>query len=180
MLNASACGCFSPRRAPATDCRCQRPVGCTAYRLRGLSWRGCIARPELHFRVEFAFGSQQNAAVKDFFYRFVAAVEKPSFQPKSATRRAWNFLCRALARLRIANERIANDIAGKPMYRSRLTTQRLAAVFLLGCLLFNYPVLALFNKAAAVFGIPVLVAYVFLAWLGFIALIALIIERRQD
>lgn len=66
------------------------------------------------------------------------------------------------------------------MYRSRLTTQRLAAVFLLGCLLFNYPVLALFNKAAAVFGIPALYAYLFIAWLGFIALIALIVERRQD
>lgn len=66
------------------------------------------------------------------------------------------------------------------MYRSRLTTQRLAAVFLLGWLLFNYPVLALFNKAAAVFGIPVLYAYIFIAWLGLIALIALIIERRQD
>lgn len=66
------------------------------------------------------------------------------------------------------------------MYRSRLTTQRLAALFLLGCLLFNYPVLALFNKATLVFGIPVLVAYIFLAWLGFIGLIALIIERRKD
>ena len=66
------------------------------------------------------------------------------------------------------------------MYRSRLTTQRLAALFLLGCLLFNYPVLALFNKATLVFGIPVLVAYIFLAWLSFIGLIALVIERRKD
>ena len=66
------------------------------------------------------------------------------------------------------------------MYRSRLTTQRLAALFLLGCLLFNYPVLALFNKAALVFGIPVLVAYIFLAWLSFIGLMALVIERRKD
>lgn len=66
------------------------------------------------------------------------------------------------------------------MYRSRLTTQRLAALFLLGCLLFNYPVLALFNKTTLFFGIPVLVAYIFLAWLIFIGLIALIIERRKD
>jgi predicted permease len=66
------------------------------------------------------------------------------------------------------------------MYRSRLTTQRLAAVFLLGCLLFNYPVLALFNKAAVVFGIPLLYAYLFLAWLGFIVLVAVVAERRQD
>jgi len=66
------------------------------------------------------------------------------------------------------------------MYRSRLTAQRLAAVFLLGCLLFNYPLLALFNKSAAVFGIPVLYAYIFVAWLGFILLVATIIEGRQD
>jgi predicted permease len=66
------------------------------------------------------------------------------------------------------------------MYRSRLTTQRLAAVFLLGCLLFNYPLLALFNKAAAIFGIPVLYGYIFSAWMGFILLVALVIENRQD
>jgi hypothetical protein len=66
------------------------------------------------------------------------------------------------------------------MYRSRLTTQRLAAAFLLGWLLFNYPVLALFNRAANIYGIPVLYAYIFLAWLGFIGLIAYIAERRQD
>lgn len=66
------------------------------------------------------------------------------------------------------------------MYRSRLTTQRLAAIFLLGCLLFNYPLLALFNKTATVSGIPVLYAYIFLAWLGFIVLVAFVVERRQD
>ena len=66
------------------------------------------------------------------------------------------------------------------MYRSRLTTQRLAAIFLFGCLLFNYPLLALFNKAAAVFGVPVLYAYIFLAWLGFILLVAVVVERIDD
>lgn len=66
------------------------------------------------------------------------------------------------------------------MVRSRLTAQRLAAMFLLGWLLFNYPLLALFNKAAAILGVPVLYAYIFLAWLGFIALVAYIVERRQE
>jgi hypothetical protein len=66
------------------------------------------------------------------------------------------------------------------MYRSRLTVQRLAAIFLLGCLLFNYPLLAVFNKSGLVFGMPILYAYIFLAWLGFIGLIAFIVERRQD
>ena len=62
----------------------------------------------------------------------------------------------------------------------RLTAQRLAALFLLGCVLFNYPLLALFNRAAAVFGIPVLYAYLFGAWMLLIALMALAIERRGD
>jgi len=66
------------------------------------------------------------------------------------------------------------------MYRSRLTTQRLAAVFLLGCLLFNYPLLALFNRAATLLGVPVLVAYIFVAWLGVFALAAVVIERPDD
>lgn len=66
------------------------------------------------------------------------------------------------------------------MYRSRLTAQRLAALFLLGCVLFNYPVLALFNRAASVFGVPVLYAWIFAAWLALIAVMAIVIERRRD
>ncbi|MCD6042655.1 MAG: hypothetical protein K0R40_2258 [Burkholderiales bacterium] len=55
--------------------------------------------------------------------------------------------------------------------------QRLAALCLLGLLLFSYPVLAVFNVPATVAGIPVLYAYFFLAWGALIALIALVIER---
>lgn len=55
--------------------------------------------------------------------------------------------------------------------------QRLAALCLLGLLLFSYPVLAVFNMPATVAGIPVLYAYFFLAWAALIALIALVIER---
>ena len=40
---------------------------------------------------------------------------------------------------------------------------RLVALFLLGCLLFNYPMLALFNVRASVLGIPLLYAYLFAA-----------------
>ena len=54
--------------------------------------------------------------------------------------------------------------------------QRLAALCLLGLLLFRYPVLAVFNVPATVAGIPVLYAYFFLAWGALIALIALVIE----
>jgi hypothetical protein len=57
--------------------------------------------------------------------------------------------------------------------------QRLAALCLLGFVLFSYPVLAAFNVQATVFGIPVLYAYFFIAWGALIALMALVIERRD-
>jgi hypothetical protein len=56
--------------------------------------------------------------------------------------------------------------------------QRLAALFLLGLLLFNYPLLAVFNVPGTLLGIPVLYAYVFLAWAAIVALMTLVIERR--
>ena len=65
------------------------------------------------------------------------------------------------------------------MIRSSIKSQRLVALFLLGAVLFNYPLLALFNRAADVFGIPVLYAYVFLSWALLIALLALVIERSR-
>lgn len=57
--------------------------------------------------------------------------------------------------------------------------ERLAGLFLLGCLLFNFPLLALFNVRATVFGIPLLYAYLFVAWGLVIALVAVIMERSD-
>ena len=57
--------------------------------------------------------------------------------------------------------------------------QRLAALCLLGFLLFSYPLLAVFNVPATVFGFPVLYAYFFVAWAALIVLMALVIERRE-
>jgi hypothetical protein len=56
---------------------------------------------------------------------------------------------------------------------------RLVALCMLGCLLFNYPILALFNVQGAVLGIPILYAYIFTVWALLIALIALAV-RRSD
>ena len=61
---------------------------------------------------------------------------------------------------------------------SEIKSQRLAALFLLGCLLFNYPLLYLFNLSATVFGIPLLYAYIFVAWTLLIVLMAIVVERR--
>jgi len=56
--------------------------------------------------------------------------------------------------------------------------QRLVALCLLGLLLFNYPLLAVFNVPGMLFGIPVLYVYFFVAWAALIGLMALVIERR--
>jgi hypothetical protein len=56
---------------------------------------------------------------------------------------------------------------------------RLVGLFLLGCLLFNYPLLALFNVQGRVFGVPLLYAYLFSAWALLIGLAAYIVERTD-
>jgi hypothetical protein len=56
--------------------------------------------------------------------------------------------------------------------------QRLAALAALGFLLFNYPLLAVFNHGGTFFGIPALYAYIFAAWGLLIAAIAAVAERR--
>jgi hypothetical protein len=68
----------------------------------------------------------------------------------------------------------------RPTRSATLTGQRLIALFLLGCLLFNYPLFALFESSAHVAGLPLPHLYVFVAWALLIALMALVIERRRD
>ena len=55
--------------------------------------------------------------------------------------------------------------------------QRFVALCMLGMVLFNFPVLALFNVPGSVLGVPVLYAYLFVAWAALIALMALVAER---
>jgi hypothetical protein len=74
----------------------------------------------------------------------------------------------------------AGNTIGRPPERtmgSEIKGQRLAALFLLGCLLFNYPLLYLFNVSTTVFGIPLLYAYVFVAWALLIVLLGIVVER---
>jgi hypothetical protein len=54
-----------------------------------------------------------------------------------------------------------------------------AALFMLGCLLFNYPLLELFDRPLMVGGVPLIYAYLFGAWALLIALAAWI-ARRMD
>ena len=65
------------------------------------------------------------------------------------------------------------------MSKSSRKGQRLVGLFLLGCLLFNYPMLALFNVRATLLGVPLLYAYLFGAWALLIAVVAYIMERTD-
>ena len=56
--------------------------------------------------------------------------------------------------------------------------QRFVALCMLGMLLFNYPILALFNVPHGFLGVPALYAYVFIAWALLIALMAYIAESK--
>jgi hypothetical protein len=56
-------------------------------------------------------------------------------------------------------------------------TARLVALAILGGLLFNYPILALFNRPGTFLGIPLLYAWIFGAWAVLIALMARAVER---
>jgi hypothetical protein len=57
--------------------------------------------------------------------------------------------------------------------------QRLIALCMLGCILFNFPILALFNVPGSVLGVPVLYAYIFIAWALLIGLMAWVVEKRR-
>lgn len=63
------------------------------------------------------------------------------------------------------------------MNRPNIKTHRMAALFILGSLLFNYPLLALFNRPVLVGGVPVLYLYVLVAWALLVGLLALVVER---
>lgn len=61
--------------------------------------------------------------------------------------------------------------------RDERLTGRLAAVAALGFLLFVPPLLSQFNRVERIFGVPVLWAYLFLAWAVVIAMVAVLTAR---
>jgi hypothetical protein len=61
--------------------------------------------------------------------------------------------------------------------RRSLAAQRLVAVFLTGALLFNYPVLSLFDRPDPWFGMPTLWLFLFAMWAALLAIVAWIVER---
>ena len=61
-----------------------------------------------------------------------------------------------------------------------LLSQRLVALFVVGVLLFGYPLMSLFSVPRLVFGVPLLYLYLFGAWLLIIAAAAWLFERGHD
>ena len=66
------------------------------------------------------------------------------------------------------------------MTRDKINGRRLVGLFLLGMLLFNFPLLHLFNRPVLVLGIPVLYFYLFAAWSLIIFLILMISRAKPD
>jgi hypothetical protein len=78
------------------------------------------------------------------------------------------------------NSTLDTSPPGGRVIRPGVKGPRLVALFLFGLLLLNFPLLALFDRPAEVFGIPSLFAYVFAVWALLIGLMALVLERSGD
>jgi hypothetical protein len=64
--------------------------------------------------------------------------------------------------------------------KQRLGRQRLLALFAAGALLFNFPLLALWDRDASLLGLPLFPAALFALWALLIAAIAVLAERLPD
>lgn len=62
----------------------------------------------------------------------------------------------------------------------RLRSQRLLALFCAGLGLFNFPLLALWDRELTVLGLPLFPAALFALWALLIGALALILEGRDD
>jgi len=60
-----------------------------------------------------------------------------------------------------------------------ITSERLVVVFMLGCALLNFPLLALWDHQTTVFGIPLFPAGLFLIWAALIVALAWLMETRE-
>ncbi len=58
--------------------------------------------------------------------------------------------------------------------------EKLALLFVLGALLLNFPVLAIFNRAMTVAGIPVLYVYLFGIWCAGIVVVFVLARSRES
>lgn len=64
--------------------------------------------------------------------------------------------------------------------RASLLQQRLLGLFALALLLFNFPLLALWDRDATVLGLPLFPAALFVVWALLIAALAALMEGAPD
>ena len=64
--------------------------------------------------------------------------------------------------------------------RPSLLPQRLTGLFALALLLFNFPLIALWDRTATVWGLPLFPAALFAVWALLIAVLAVLMERAGD
>ena len=60
-----------------------------------------------------------------------------------------------------------------------LVSQRLLALFIAAGLLFNFPLIALWDHEIAVWGVPLFPLALFILWTVLIGVLALILERAE-
>src|SRR5712691_4729355 len=111
-----------------------------------------------------------------FCFRIAGA--RPSFQENTVA--PWLATLIAQCGPARPSRQEGSRLKGGSMIRPSIKGQRLAALFLLGFLLFNYPLLNLFAGPGQVWGIPLLYVYVFAVWALLIGLMALVVEKRND
>ena len=74
--------------------------------------------------------------------------------------------------------RLGSSAAGEPLARRRRAGERLAALFIVGVVLLNFPLLSLLHGRGPVAGIPALYAYLFLVWAALAGATGLVLRRR--
>ena len=58
--------------------------------------------------------------------------------------------------------------------------ERLVVMLVVGAIVLNYPLLALFSRIKLLFGIPILYLYIFSIWVFLIVGVALILEKPSS
>jgi hypothetical protein len=76
--------------------------------------------------------------------------------------------------------RAAPDRAGETAMFNSLAAQRLLMLFAAGWLFFGFPLLAVWDHDASLFGLPLLPAALFAGWFILIVAVAWIAEREPD
>lgn len=61
-----------------------------------------------------------------------------------------------------------------------MTSAKLTLLFILGVLLLNFPVLAIFNRATTLAGVPVLYLYLFGVWVALIGAVFVLARAHWD